>query len=69
MNTTISADVRNEGRRATNSPAFEALARMYRGMHHPTDVTAGLLIGVGCILVALTAARVAGAAARRSSPA
>ena len=28
MNTTISADVRNEGRRATHSPAFEALARI-----------------------------------------
>jgi len=28
VNTTISADVRNEGRRATHSPAFEALARI-----------------------------------------
>jgi len=50
-------------------PLLVGLARMYRGMHHPTDVTAGLLIGIGCILVALTAARVAGAAARRGSPA
>ena len=50
-------------------PLLVGLARMYRGMHHPTDVAAGLLIGIGCLLVALTAARVAGAAGRRSSPA
>ena len=50
-------------------PLLVALARMYRGMHHPTDVTAGLLIGIGCVLVALTAARVSGAAARRGSAA
>jgi undecaprenyl-diphosphatase len=50
-------------------PLLVGLARIYRGMHHPTDVAAGLVIGIGCILVALTAARVAGAAARRSSPA
>ena len=24
-----------------------ALSRMYRGMHHPIDVTAGVLIGLG----------------------
>jgi undecaprenyl-diphosphatase len=46
-------------------PLLVALARMYRGMHHPTDVTAGLLVGVGCLVIALTAARVAGAAAAR----
>jgi membrane-associated phospholipid phosphatase len=45
-------------------PLLVALARMYRGMHHPTDVAAGLLVGVGCLIVALTAARAAGAAAR-----
>jgi len=50
-------------------PLLVGLARMYRGMHHPTDVTAGLLIGIGCIVVALTAARVAGAAARKGSQA
>jgi membrane-associated phospholipid phosphatase len=50
-------------------PLLVGLARMYRGMHHPTDVAAGLLIGIGCVLVALTAARVAGGAARRGSPA
>jgi membrane-associated phospholipid phosphatase len=50
-------------------PLLVALARMYRGMHHPTDVIAGLLIGVGCLFVALTAARVAGAAAEKSESA
>jgi undecaprenyl-diphosphatase len=43
-------------------PLLVALARMYRGMHHPTDVGAGLLIGIGCLAIALTAARAAGAA-------
>ena len=50
-------------------PLLVALARMYRGMHHPTDVTAGLLVGIGCIVVALTAARVAGAAANKGTQA
>jgi membrane-associated phospholipid phosphatase len=45
-------------------PLLVALARMYRGMHHPTDVAAGLLVGIGCLIVAATAARVAGAAVR-----
>lgn len=52
---------------AISIPLLVALARMYRGMHHPTDVAAGLLIGVGCLIVALTAARAAGAAAERKS--
>jgi membrane-associated phospholipid phosphatase len=46
-------------------PLLVAVARMYRGMHHPTDVTAGLLVGAGSLVVALTAARVAGAAAEK----
>ena len=55
---------------AIASPLLVALARMYRGMHHPTDVAAGLLVGIGCLVIALTAARVAGAAAaRKGSPA
>ena len=49
-------------------PLLVGLARMYRGMHHPTDVAAGLLVGVGCLIVAVTAARVAGAAAREGAP-
>jgi membrane-associated phospholipid phosphatase len=35
---------------------------MYRGMHHPTDVAAGMLVGIGTLVVAVTAARAAGAA-------
>jgi membrane-associated phospholipid phosphatase len=44
-------------------PPFVALARMYRGMHHPLDCLAGVMIGVGALLVALFAARAAGFAA------
>ena len=46
-------------------PLLVALSRMYRGMHHPTDVAAGLLVGAGSLVVALTAARIAGAAAQK----
>jgi undecaprenyl-diphosphatase len=43
-------------------PLLVAVSRMYRGMHHPTDVTAGALVGIGTLVVALTAARAAKAA-------
>lgn len=33
-------------------PLLVAFARLYRGMHHPTDVVAGLLNGIICALVA-----------------
>ena len=46
-------------------PLLVALSRMYRGMHHPTDVTAGLLWGIGSIVVATVAARAAGSAQAR----
>lgn len=46
-------------------PAFVAWARMYRGMHHLTDSGAGLLLGIGALVVTVFAARVAGAAAER----
>jgi len=45
-------------------PPFVALARMYRGMHHPLDSLAGVAIGIAALLVALFAARAAGYAAR-----
>jgi membrane-associated phospholipid phosphatase len=49
-------------------PLLVALSRMYRGMHHPTDVTAGLLWGVGSLAVAILAARAAASAqARRTA--
>jgi membrane-associated phospholipid phosphatase len=47
-------------------PLLVALSRMYRGMHHPTDVTAGMLIGIGSIVVAIAAARAAKAAELRA---
>jgi membrane-associated phospholipid phosphatase len=43
-------------------PLLVGLSRMYRGMHHPTDVAAGVLVGVGTLIVAVAAARVSGAA-------
>jgi undecaprenyl-diphosphatase len=43
-------------------PLLVGLSRMYRGMHHPTDVAAGLLVGVGTLIVAAAAARASGAA-------
>lgn len=45
--------------------SFVAFSRMYRGMHHPLDVLGGLVIGIGAILLAIFACRVAGAAAER----
>jgi undecaprenyl-diphosphatase len=58
---------RHAGRKATIAVwttalllvAIVGLSRMYRGMHHPTDVASGLLVGAGAIVVALIAAHVA----------
>src|SRR4051812_5260549 len=38
-------------------PIVVAASRMYRGMHNPTDVVCGALIGAGCIAVAFVAVR------------
>lgn len=38
-------------------PVLVALGRMYRGMHHPTDVTFGLLNGAVCATIAYLAFR------------
>jgi membrane-associated phospholipid phosphatase len=48
-------------------------ARVYRGLHHPTDVLAGALLGAGCLLVAVIAVRAvglrkSGAEAEQSAP-
>jgi undecaprenyl-diphosphatase len=32
-------------------PIIVSFARMYRGMHHPTDVVAGVLLGAVCVTV------------------
>ena len=42
-----------------------AFSRMDRGMHHPLDATAGALIGIASVCIAVLAARAAGAAAER----
>jgi undecaprenyl-diphosphatase len=46
-------------------PPFVALSRLLRGMHNPTDAAAGVLLGIGALLVVLFAARLAGAQAER----
>lgn len=46
-------------------PVFVGFSRMYRGMHHPLDEAAGALMGAAAVLVALFAARAAGAAVER----
>jgi undecaprenyl-diphosphatase len=49
-------------------PAFVAMSRMYRGMHHPIDVAGGALVGVGAVIVLLFACRAAEAAVRAPQP-
>jgi undecaprenyl-diphosphatase len=48
-------------------PLVVASSRMYRGMHHPLDVTSGALVGVLSILAALLATRAATSVARARS--
>ena len=45
-------------------PAVVGLSRLYRGMHHLTDVGAGVLVGVGALLVVVIATRACGQAER-----
>jgi undecaprenyl-diphosphatase len=71
----ISAHVRNAFVRtltwivAIGVPIFVGLSRVYRGMHHATDVMGSLVLGVGALLFALLAIRAASAVAeiRRGS--
>ena len=44
-------------------PAFVAISRMYRGMHHPLDVAGGVFVGIAAVIVLVFACRAAGAAA------
>jgi membrane-associated phospholipid phosphatase len=48
------------------APVVVAISRLYRGMHHPTDVMAGYLMGIGCVAVAVFAVRVATVVAARN---
>ena len=67
----VSSRIQGTGRRALvwlvalAIPLLVALSRMYRGMHHPTDVGAGLLVGLGTLAIAVAAARAAKAAEAR----
>jgi undecaprenyl-diphosphatase len=42
-------------------PIFVGISRLYRGMHHPTDVMGSIMLGAGSLLFALLASRTAGA--------
>ena len=46
-------------------PPIVALSRIYRGMHHPIDVLAGVPIGIAALVVVIFACRVARAAVER----
>jgi membrane-associated phospholipid phosphatase len=48
---------------------FVALARMYRGMHHPLDVAGGVVVGIAALIVIVFVCRTAGAAAELRSDA
>lgn len=55
---------------AIGLPIFVGISRLYRGMHHPTDVMAGVLLGAGAVATAVLAVRAAARVAeiRRRSP-
>jgi membrane-associated phospholipid phosphatase len=42
---------------ASVAPVIVATARVYRGMHNPTDVICGALIGAGCVIVGYLSVR------------
>ena len=43
-------------------PIFVALSRLYRGMHHATDVVASVLLAAGSLVAAIVVTRVSAAA-------
>ena len=46
-------------------PPIVAVSRMYRGMHHPLDTLAGVLMGIAALTLALLLARTTGVVARK----
>jgi membrane-associated phospholipid phosphatase len=53
---------------ALGFPIYVGVSRVYRGMHHPTDVMASIVLGVGALSFALLAVRAAAVAADRRPP-
>jgi membrane-associated phospholipid phosphatase len=50
---------------ALTVPIVVGIARMYRGMHHPLDTLAGVLIGIAALALVVFIARITGVVARR----
>jgi undecaprenyl-diphosphatase len=48
---------------AATIPIYVALARMYRGMHHPLDVVGGVVIGIAALAAMVLVSRATGLAA------
>jgi undecaprenyl-diphosphatase len=46
-------------------PVYVGISRIYRGMHHPTDVMGSVVLGAGALIFAVMACRTAGAVSRR----
>jgi undecaprenyl-diphosphatase len=49
-------------------PIVVGLSRLYRGMHHPTDVLASVILGIGALLLGLLAVRTGSAVAAHRRP-
>ena len=45
-------------------PLIVGVSRMYRGMHHPLDTLAGVLVGIAALALVVFVARVTGVVAR-----
>jgi membrane-associated phospholipid phosphatase len=45
-------------------PVYVAFSRMYRGMHHPTDIAGGVVIGIAALCALVLVTRAAGSASR-----